>query len=535
MMNKRVRIIHPYLFALFPILSLYSQNIDSYLFSTIFLPSAMMVLLTLALWGLARIIFRDWQRAALVVSLFWLLLFSYGHCFNAIRYYFVVRPFTFGTGIVLAPTFSIVFAVAVYLVTRVRRRLSIWTAIVNIIAVALISIPSLTTIAYFARPAFAESDLPATLPGKLYPPDSLSPANYPDIYYLVPDEYARADILHEQYHYDNLLLLQFLQEKGFYIIPDAYSNYFKTGRSLASSLNMRFLDAEGDRLNPESADRTPLAQLIRHNAVFDILKKIGYTTIALSTGYNVTEIRDADIFLEPATDIAMLDEFQHGLLNTTPFPNVKFWLMRVFPSLKQIISEAEYGSRRRAILHAFEQLKRIPRWPGPKFVFAHVILPHFPYIFGPNGEYIYPRCHALELPREEYVRRYADQAAFADRMIMETLDSILANSSRPPIIILQGDHDPSSLIDNDNIVNSNVDELLSILHAIHLPEGGATCLYPGMTPVNTFRAVFNHYFNAGFILLEDRKYVSSWWRPYEFFDVTDSLSAGKREDGQMEQ
>jgi hypothetical protein len=65
---------------------------------------------------------------------------------------------------------------------------------------------------------------------------------------------------------------------------------------------------------------------------------------------------------------------------------------------------------------------------------------------------------------------------------------------------------------------------LGILNAYYLPGVSHESLYPGISPVNSFRVVFNQYFGAGLPLLEDRSHV---WRSsddiYDFMDVTDAL------------
>ena len=42
-----------------------------------------------------------------------------------------------------------------------------------------------------------------------------------------------------------------------------------------------------------------------------------------------------------------------------------------------------------------------------------------------------------------------------------------------------------------------------------------------LTPVNTFRLIFNHYFGTDLELLKDESYFSTWDRPYEFVRFTD--------------
>jgi hypothetical protein len=41
-----------------------------------------------------------------------------------------------------------------------------------------------------------------------------------------------------------------------------------------------------------------------------------------------------------------------------------------------------------------------------------------------------------------------------------------------------------------------------------LPGGGTSQIYPTITPVNTFRLIFNIYFGGNYPLLEDKSYFS---------------------------
>jgi hypothetical protein len=42
------------------------------------------------------------------------------------------------------------------------------------------------------------------------------------------------------------------------------------------------------------------------------------------------------------------------------------------------------------------------------------------------------------------------------------------------------------------------------------------------TPVNLFRRVFNHYFDAGLPLRPDRHFVSQFGQPYRFIEVDEN-------------
>jgi len=60
------------------------------------------------------------------------------------------------------------------------------------------------------------------------------------------------------------------------------------------------------------------------------------------------------------------------------------------------------------------------------------------------------------------------------------------------------------------------------LNVYYLPNGSKS-LYETISPVNSFRVIFNEYFNADFELLEDKYYWESLDRPFDIRDVTEIL------------
>ena len=65
---------------------------------------------------------------------------------------------------------------------------------------------------------------------------------------------------------------------------------------------------------------------------------------------------------------------------------------------------------------------------------------------------------------------------------------------------------------------------MSILNAYYFSDQKYDKLYPEITPVNTFRVIFDQYFGADLPLLEDKNYFSLWNTPYEFIEVTDKVN-----------
>jgi hypothetical protein len=125
------------------------------------------------------------------------------------------------------------------------------------------------------------------------------------------------------------------------------------------------------------------------------------------------------------------------------------------------------------------------------------------------------------------VEGYTDQLAFISNRILSVLEDLRAQSSRPTIVILQSDHGPGSPLDEENPSAPHLGDKLAILNAYYLPEQDFTGLYKEITPVNTFRLIFNRYFGTELELLEDKSYYSTRRSPYLLVDVTDKIRSGK--------
>ncbi|MFN2184148.1 MAG: sulfatase-like hydrolase/transferase, partial [Anaerolineae bacterium] len=288
------------------------------------------------------------------------------------------------------------------------------------------------------------------------------------------------------------------------------------------SLILGYLDDLGSLAGSESGDRRPREQLIQDNAVVRFLKDQGYTIVALPSGYNPTTLRGSDIRPEMGRT---WNELEVRLLCSTPIP----WLAyrgSVFDPV---------AAHRQKILFTLEHIADTVSLPDQQFVFAHVLAPHGPFVFDENGNGIDLRGQfdlrdGVELdefgqPLEEDVLGYTGQLAFVNTKIRSVLEALIAQSSRPTIVILQSDHGPSWPLNMEEPGSARLRERMSILNAYLLPGENRANLYEEITPVNTFRLIFNAYLGTDLELLEDRSYYSTWAHPYRFVDVTDEVRA----------
>jgi len=512
---KKPLVLHPFLFALFPILFLFSRNMEQMSFSQVWMSMIVILGSTFVAFALVALILKDRNKAGVIVSLFLVLFFSYGHVYDALWGESQGEPLLGGHPLLLGAS-AVILAGTVVFAVITKRRLQDITRVLNVIAFALVAISlfnigvyELRRMALWRGDAGVENTNVARVESKNV--DTL-----PNIYYIILDGYARADVLEELFDYDNSEMLDYLDQKGFFVANKGRANYAQTSLSLASSLNLTYLDDLAERMGPKSRDREPLKELIHDNSVFQFLKQQGYVVVTFDSGYSPTDVRDADLYMSPGWS---WDEFEVALINTTPIPIV----------LKRDLEHNPYALHRRRILYTFDHLADISELKDPHFVFAHILAPHPPFVFGPNGEEIEPDreyrladgSHFLsEASRDEYRRQYRDQLAFVSDKLKVAIEDILANPSRPTIIILQADHGPGSMLDWDKPANTNFKERLSILYALYLPMDGFEGLYDDMTPVNTFRVLFNRLFGTNYEHLKDESYFSPWRRPYKFINVT---------------
>jgi len=126
--------------------------------------------------------------------------------------------------------------------------------------------------------------------------------------------------------------------------------------------------------------------------------------------------------------------------------------------------------------------------------------------------------------REAFKKGYIGQVEYINQQIKEIIDLILTKNSEPPIIIIQGDHGSRITLNWQNPEQTNWGETYSILNAIYLPKiQKDSVLYSSISPVNTFRMVFNQYFGRDLEYLDDRSVFYNQNHSSEIKDVTHKL------------
>ena len=156
------------------------------------------------------------------------------------------------------------------------------------------------------------------------------------------------------------------------------------------------------------------------------------------------------------------------------------------------LSRAKYYEHYMQVKYTLAELPKIPALASPKFVVVHLLVPHEPYMFSPEGEYSYTG---------NQVKGYPKNVSFINNQLPPILTKIIHDSKIPPVIVLQGDH-------GAHLSPTRPEIRLSILNAYYVKDEAKKLLYPAITPVNSFRVILDSYFGTKLGTLEDRSFFA---------------------------
>lgn len=488
------------------------------------------VLVGLISWGFLFLILRNAEKSAIITTVGVIIFFSYGHIHES----FPLSIIIFGAPIrnhrYLAPISLALFLGVSWLILKYFKNSSEITRVLNIMTVVALLLPIYQISAFMLREARENQDNTDPQPLAI----SGNSVVQRDVYLFVLDMYPREDYLLEEMGIDNSGFTQDLENLGFYVAQCSQSNYQRTRMTLSSMLNMAYFEDIFDDLEALDGDLYYLHPLITNNEVRTTFEQMGYDVVAFETGYEWTEWADADYYYSVDWDKTdafinqMIDErvvesslaiflikagvndFEWLLLKTTGFSLI---LDQSTSGIEKIESESDYiiQLRKLRLTHfVFDALMdSVPAQPDPKFVFAHILMPHPPHAFTADGNFLFE-----DLPEDE---AFADNMNYLNTRLIPILETIIDQSDIEPIIIIMGDHGPF-------IPDTYKLKTTEILNAYYLPEGNTDLLYSDISPINTFRLVLQEYFGKEYELLEDKSLFSSHDDAYSFYEVQNPLS-----------
>lgn len=487
--------VHPVLLAAYPTLGLWTANVGEVLPPEVWPVLWQPVAIAAAAWLVAAVVSRNHRQAALLVSAGALLLLNLGRVAPDASQRFAVN------------TVLIVLIVVGAVAFNLRGgALTATTAVVNVLAVVLV----LLTLPRAATAVFGgeRPEVPDVV-GEIGEAER-------DIWYIVPDRYPRADTLTTIFDYDNSDFLDGLEARGFQVADEARANYPKTAHSLVATWNFEYVQSLVTGA-PAGDDWQPLYSRLRNHRLGQALTAAGYQYVHLGTWWSPTATAEsADIVRRADTD----SEFLQVWRSQTALPSL---LGRgEDDGAEQTLRERN----RRYSEFQFDELDRLagqdPR--QPRFVLAHITVPHEPYVFDADGSYV-TREQAAGRTREENI---TNQITYLNTRLEELIDRLLAGpEDEHPIIVIQSDEGPHPAGLRDptwpEVTTAQRAEKLRTLSAIYLP-GTDVRLPEDLTGVNTWRLILDTYLGTDLGTVEDRVYVfTNESNMYSFHDVTNEF------------
>lgn len=507
--------LYPFLIAVYPVLNLLSENIDEVSPLAGLRSGLIMLVLSLLAFIFSFILIRNGQKAGMVALMIILFFFLIFFVLYAPAYRWLREVELFGTVLgrhrYFVPATVIILLLVAVVGTLVLRKtnarvLNPLNLAFNFFTFVLILIPVIRMLGYSITSAQHTHASNKNLPAIASVMSGYA-GNKPDIYYIILDMYTSDNVMGELMNVTDFHFTDELRKRGFYIAECSRSNYSKTYFSITSSLNLDYIQ----NLTLFN-DTTSIYPFMQQSLVSRSLKQIGYEVYAFESGYSFTDLSGVDHFLQPMAstkDILFypgVSPFESMILQTSAGTILYEYREQISKKLQYLI-DSPYVQHRERIVYTLENLPSLAAEPGPKFVFAHVLAPHDPFVFEENGDPVI-RHSVFSLNNDPeghnwytFTTAYNKEVKYLDQVTIKLVDEIIANSETSPVIIIQGDHGLMRAKRN----NAHFD----IYNAYYFGKNSGDGLYSTISPVNSFRIVFNNLFGANYPLLEDQSFESS--------------------------
>jgi hypothetical protein len=312
----------------------------------------------------------------------------------------------------------------------------------------------------------------------------------PDVYLILADEYAGHTELKDIFHFDNSEFETQLRNKGFHMLNSSYSNYNYTPFSMASILNMEYLHLKDT--TRMGLDLAYCYQQIKNCSLVNFFKANGYQFYNYSVfnfEHEPAPVRET--FLPVRTRLITSQTFLSRVQRDLWFYSITF-----FKSRKSVRDITYYNRQNNQIIYDLTWHLVPQKTAAPKFVYAHFMMPHYPYYYDKDGK---------ELPIDRLVEGnqihqsdYIGYLQYSNKKFLDLIDKIKKSSAAPPIIILMGDHGFRHFI-------QPVDRKYHFLNfaGVYFPGQNYSSLKDSCSSVNLFREILNSQFSQHLERLKD--------------------------------
>ncbi len=313
----------------------------------------------------------------------------------------------------------------------------------------------------------------------------------PDVYVIIADEYAGRQELKDVFSFDNTTFETELGSRGFHLVNNSRSNYNATVYSMASLFNTGYINLSV-KTKVTQGDILLCTNLIDNSRVGSFFQSRGYTI----SNYSFFDFQDREnavishLFSAPGkiiTDQTFVSRFAKEA-GFNFFSKVKIKIDEGKDYYENLRNDEKIDSLTK---------KTVLQDKGkPKFVYAHFARPHAPFYFNREGKPFTADSHLQGFARKKI--EYTEYLLYTNKQLLNLVDHIVNESTKPPVILLASDHGcrflPGEVANEYNFMN---------LCAVLLPGSNYEQFYNGMSTVNTFRAILNSTFGQQLAMQKD--------------------------------
>ena len=494
--------IHVFLFSLFPLLILITENLSEIPLYDIITPSIICILITIVVWIILSK-FIGIRKSAIIITLLvtiWIIISQVRVIIAEVGNETLLL---LGSNKILIPAF-LIFTILIIIIILKRRISNDTTSILNIVSIVIFGFLLFQIIDYESANVHDFSSIKEKM--RVTTISESDVLVKPNVYFLVLDAYSGDITLKGDYDFDNSKFKNELRDRGFVVQKPSYSNYPNTELAIPSILNMGYLDHIGDEVGIDSENKKIVIELRKQNQVMEIFKKNNYKVVSFSGGLNV-DMPNADEQL-CGSIIRINSELYESFIYT--------YLPVAF--LRTLFYESYHSYTLECL---FSTLKNYQNNDDrPSFIFAHMSLPHPPFIYDADGNHV-TDIYTHNRFDSSLKDAYLGQLIFSNKITMEMIDSIQQRDDSAVIMVIS-DHGGRLGINWYEPTEMDYYRAFNNLSAFHFPDHENE-IPEKIAGVNIFRVFFNTYFNTDYEILEDKQMWYVPERPYELTDVTEKL------------
>lgn len=494
---------HHFIYALFPVLFIFLDNINEIPLNDLFLPLVTAVLILIIPWGILTY-FIGQKRSALISTLFIFIIIIFAYTRSGFIYHEILDLRILASNYILIPIFlAFTIGISIYIL---RKEISPKvTQTLNIMSLVMVSF-LIFQIGLFSMvdESFVEAQELLDVPVFQMNENITTP----NVYLLMLDAYSGNILLENDFEYDNSEFYKQLRERGFFVQERSFSNYPNTELSMPSIMNMNYLDFLIQMQGENSDDMRLTQKLWNENKVMQVFQANGYEIYSFH-GRNGS-----------SSDMVTAN------FCTLPF-NYSLDFVRALSDfyipISSIREKVGLDTHFRTVSCVLETTKDFEEPNNPFYMHMHIRLPHQPFVFDVEGNRVSEPQIEFHRFDERLKDAYLQQTLFTNSKTIEIIDSI-QQKDPSTVIILMSDHAGRFDIDWENPSEIDLYRGLNNLMTVYFPEK-ESLIPEHISTVNVFRIFFNIYFNAEYEILDERHIWYSPQTPLLQNDVTDLIKS----------